>query len=146
MVRKEEDKFYGRVDFEQVIYLQMLKIGDLSSRIFSTTDTDEWQKNALNYYYAVRMLEALLYPYLDDEYYKAVEQIKEVAREKYETRENNNSEDNEHVTENLYLDVKDTIEVTNEIINLISERMKKLGLLIPKQTWFEYGKSDVDVE
>ncbi len=144
MPRKDEDKFYGRVDFEQVIYLQILKIGDLSSRIFNTPETDEWQKNALNYYYAVRMLEALLYPYLDKKYYEAVEEIEKKAKEKYEKRQDGGSE--EYATENLYLDVKDTIEVTNEIIRLISERMKKLGLLIPKQTWFEYGKVDVDTE
>jgi len=148
-MKPEEDKIYGRIDFEQVIYLQLLKIGELSTRVFDEAESDTWQKNALNYYYAVKLLEAILYPYLDDAYFNELETIKQASIARYEERQNqqaNKEPDNGYVANNIYHDVKDTIETTNEMIKLITRTLKKIGLLIPKQVSVAYGEEISEIE
>jgi len=148
-MKPEEDKIYGRIDFEQVIYLQLLKIGELSTRVFDEAESDTWQKNALNYYYAVKLLEAILYPYLDDAYFNELEAIKQASIARYEERQNqqaNKKPDNGYVANNIYHDVKDTIETTNEMIKLITRTLKKIGLLIPKQVSVAYGEEISEIE
>jgi len=148
-MKPEEDKIYGHIDFEQVIYLQLLKIGELSTRVFDEAESDTWQKNALNYYYAVKLLEAILYPYLNDEYFNELEAIKQASIARYEERQNqqaNKKPDNGYVANNIYHDVKDTIETTNEMIKLITRTLKKIGLLIPKQVSVAYGEEISEIE
>jgi len=148
-MKPEEDKIYGHIDFEQVIYLQLLKIGELSTRVFDEAESDTWQKNALNYYYAVKLLEAILYPYLDDAYFNELEAIKQASITRYEERQNqqaNKKPDNGYVANNIYHDVKDTIETTNEMIKLITRTLKKIGLLIPKQVSVAYGEEISEIE
>jgi len=131
----DRDKVYGHIEFEQVVYYQLVKIGELSTKIFESGDSSEWLKKALNYYYSVKLLEALIYPYLSNNYFKQLKEIEEKGIKKYEER----------TEKDLYYDVKDTIETTNEIVKLIARALKKMGLLIPARISVKYG-SELDIE
>ena len=133
----DNNKLYGHIEFEQVVYYQLVKVGELSTRIFESGDTSEWLKNALNYYYSVKLLEALIYPYLSNNYFKQLKGIEDKGIKKYKAR----------TEKDLFYDVKDIIETTNEIVKLIAQTLKKIGLLIPARISIKYGSElDMDME
>jgi len=131
-----ESDFYGNVDYSTDIFFTLLKIGDLSSKIFDSPHS-EWQKNALNYYTAVEFLESLVSPYLGKDYYSKMEILISDAIEKYKKLVSNKltTEDTTKkvVKPGAFADVMLTIETANMKLRLILSELKKLQILIPRQ-------------
>ena len=128
---KSNEEFYGRIDFESVIFNHLIRISWLSTHLFETSDGSMWQKNVLNYYYSVKALEATVVPYLDKEYRDGIIVLESDMKIKYEDR---HKEDKTRMSKlSKFDDVRETIDVTNETLKLITMSLKKNGLLIPSE-------------
>jgi len=123
----ESGGLYGQITFEQVIFSQLMRIGFLSSNIFETA-SGEWQRNALNYFYAVKGLEAMVAPYFDDKYQNTLNDIEIEAKAKYSKLQE--IEENVLTKPSKFYHVISTIDITNKILKLITEHLKQMGLLI----------------
>ncbi len=137
MMKKKlsESDFYGNVDYSSDIFFTLLKIGDLSSKIFDSPHS-EWQKNALNYYTAVEFLESLVSPYLGESYYSKIEILISNAIKEYKRLVSSRlteAETKKTVKPGAFADVVLTIEIANTKIRLILNELKKLQILIPQQ-------------
>jgi len=131
MIEGGEEYYQGKVDFESFISIHLSRIGFLSSKLFETTSGTNWQKNALNYYFAIKSLQASIAPYLDDDFDKKVYNICEKTTKRYNKRHEKKKE--KSIKKGRYYDVKDTIEVANSILTLITTNLKDRGLLLSEE-------------
>jgi len=116
------------VTFEDVIYTQLVQIGMLSTKVYDQV-SNNWQRNALNYYYSVKCLESMVAPYLDKKYYSDREEIlKEVVSE-YEIKKREEALSDPLSSSSYSPYVKVTIDATNKKLSLLMKKLRKVGLL-----------------
>lgn len=127
-LQSSEESYYGNIQFEQVIFYHLLKLTNMSLRLFETP-TSTWQRNVINYYHGVKSLESLVYPYLGDGYEKELEEIKKGSEEKYKDIETNKGSSLTKPTK--YQEMNITIEYSNSLLRIITIKLKEAGLLIP---------------
>lgn len=132
----ESDGYFGNVSFENVIYIQLLKVGNLSLKLYEIP-SGNWQRNVINYFYSIKSLEALIFPYLnEDDYYKTeVDIAVKEAREKYRKLK---KKGNVLTKVSKYDEMNLTIELSNTLLSLMTEKLKKKGLLIPNSMGITY--------
>lgn len=126
----EVDKLSGKVTAEEVFFRALLNITQLSTNIYGTVTTD-WQRNALNYEAAVTTLEALAGPFLDDEYFERVDQMRRLARAYYVRRKDGLSK-RDLVKNGRDLEVKMTLKVANARLALIQDILHSKGIFFGK--------------
>jgi len=139
MSQEQEDfisAYREKLDFQLYIIRQLIRIGDLSSRIFESSRANVWQKNALNYYFAVSSLFATISPYLDMSVITERNVIEKKAQEKYQLREEERGK-SKLTKRSKFSDVKDTIEVSNDLLKLIMKSLKDKGLLLQEETYID---------
>lgn len=132
-------EFYGDISFEGVIFHQLLRTSALSQRLFYLA-TSEWQANALNYYFSVKTLEAIVAPYLDEDYFKYVKELTNKAVEKYNELKKNEQTDLTKTSKYQY--VLDTVNLSNDILKAITNKLKEAGLLIPPSAGITIGENE----
>jgi len=122
-----EGSYYGNIQFEQVIFFHLLKLTNMSLRLFETI-TSTWQRNVINYYHGVKSLESLVYAYLGGKYDEESEDERRKAEEKYNKIKTGKS----LLTKpTKYEEMNITIEYSNHLLRLITTKLKEVGLLIP---------------
>lgn len=126
----EVDKLSGKVTAEDVFFRALLNITQLSTNIYGTTTTD-WQRNALNYEAAVNTLEALAGPFLDDDYFECVDEMRRIARDYYIRRKQGFNK-RQLVKNGRDLEVKITLKVANARLSLIQDLLHARGIFFGK--------------
>jgi hypothetical protein len=125
-----DTKFGGKVTFEEVAYRQMMNLAEASLKIYDYANTN-WQKNALNYYYGVMTLQALVEPYINTEaYQKEVSEVILEGRRKYMLLKKNESKDLIKYGRHQYVNL--TVSVGSKILKIIMLRLADEALLIPR--------------
>lgn len=126
----EVDKLSGKVTAEEVFFRALLNITQLSTNIYGTVTTD-WQRNALNYEAAVSTLEALAGPFLDDDYFDRVDEMRRIARDYYVRRKKALNK-RQLVKNGRDLEVKMTLKVANARLSLIQDILHAKGIFFGK--------------
>jgi hypothetical protein len=124
----------GEISFQEVIFRQQLKIGELSGQIFTATGPD-WQKNAHNYWFSVQALWFMAYPYLlkNQASVKAGEAIVQEATELFEKLEGENKKGLKGLTERSKQDyIKLTVDTANRLYAVVQVELYNAGLLREK--------------
>lgn len=128
-IQPKED-YYGNIGFEQVVFYHLLKLADMSLRLFEVVGST-WQRNVLNYYQGVKSLESLIFPYLGEDYERNAEELRKEAERKYSQI---NKDKDVFMKPTKYEEMNITIEYSNNLLRLITLKLKEAGLLIPAST------------
>ena len=125
-----DTKFGGKVTFEEVVYRQLMNIGEASLKIYDYANTN-WQKNALNYYYGVLTLKSMVEPYITGEgYEKEIEDILKEGQKKYHLLKKNEKKDLIKYGRHQYVNL--TISIGSKILKVLMKHLADEALLIPR--------------
>lgn len=123
-----EGSYYGNIQFEQVIFFHLLKLTNMSLRLFETA-TSTWQRNVINYYHGVKSLESIVFPYLGEKYEEESEEMRKESEKNY--KDIKTVESSSLTKPTKYQEMNVTIEYSNSLLRLITVKLKEAGLLIP---------------
>ena len=108
-----------------LIYLRLVRIAELSNSIYDFVST-EWQRNAINYYYAVTNFAVLLRPHLSEEDDTDIRKLKAEFEDIYFQFRKPAVQRTIRLGHQAYINL--TIELANGILDLLVKRLSENGM------------------
>lgn len=124
-----------------LIYLRLVRISELSNSIYDFVST-EWQRNAINYYYAIQNFAVLLRPHMTDDDDKAIKRLQAEFEDIYFQFRKPAVQKAIRLGQQAYINL--TIELANSILDLLVRRLAENGMYMEGIAAGQWADEDED--
>jgi len=124
---------------EGLVFMRLQRIGALSDTLYDYASTD-WQKNAMNYYYAVTNFSVILYPHLTDEDIARIHALKVKYTAQYKVMKRPAAGNRTRFGMQDYINLN--IDYSNDVLRVLIARLGSLGMYMESSVSAKAGELD----